>query len=454
MIDQVTAALAGLDALAPAGRPDLASAVRRATGTGLPLTPALRLAADLARRPLAAAGRGADLAVELFGIGVGRGGPVRARLDRARLATRAAADDLLDGAALAAADRERLHTALDALDELAGAVGGTDGSTVAPARRPVLGDELAATPGAVVLRVPEFELIQYLPRTETVRSVPLLVVPPLAGRHYLVDLAPGTSLVEELVAAGQQVLALSWRNPGPEAAGHGLDERVRAILEALDATERITRSTTTAVLALGSSATVTTALVGHLAAVGTADRVACLTLGITVPGPPRPTDPGVPATLLAWAADGLRVSPRLRAELVDLADRDALAHPGAVRVLGTPVDLSKIDCDTYLVAGDRARWRTAYRSAGHLGGECRFVLAEGAPVAAFLGGGSFLAAPVDDPDADRWSAGAPLITGSWWTDHLGWLTARTGPGVDAPPELGGRGLHPVAPTPGAYVRSP
>jgi polyhydroxyalkanoate synthase len=472
MIDPVTAALAGLDALAPVGRPDLAAAVRRAAGTALPLAPALRLAADLARRPLAAAGRGTDLAVELLGIGLGPGGPVRERLARARLATRAAADDLLDGAALGPADRERLHTALDAVDGVVGAavgavqgvVGGAAREPVAPGRRPVVGEELAASPGAVVLRTPVFELVQYLPRTESVRAVPLLVVPPLAGRHYLADLTPGTSLVERLVAAGQQVLALSWRNPGP--GGHsdtdeqdfddqGLDDRIGSVLDALDATERITRSPATALLAIGSSATVATALVGHLAAIGSADRVASLTLAVSVPGPPRPPESGLPTALLAWAADGVRVPARLRAELVDLADRDALAHPGEVRVLGTPVDLGKIDCPAYAVAGDRARWRTAYRAAGRLGGERRFVLADGSPVAAFLGGtGSYLVGPVDDPDADRWSATAPLETGSWWTDHLGWLAARSGPEVDAPPELGGRGLHPLAPTPGAYALSP
>src|SRR6185369_4547586 len=103
----------------------LAAAVRRAAGTAVPLAPALRLAADLARRPLAAAGRGADLAVELLGIGLGPGSPVRERLDRARLATRAAADDLLDGAALGPVDRDRLHTALDAVDTVVGTLVGT-----------------------------------------------------------------------------------------------------------------------------------------------------------------------------------------------------------------------------------------------------------------------------------------------------------------------------------------
>ena len=83
-----------------------------------------------------------------------------------------------------------------------------------------VGEDIAATPGAVVLRTEQFELIQYAPQTKAVRSVPLLSVPPMVNRYYLVDLAPGRSLIEYLVERGQQVFAMSWRNPeGPARLG-------------------------------------------------------------------------------------------------------------------------------------------------------------------------------------------------------------------------------------------
>jgi poly(3-hydroxyalkanoate) synthetase len=47
---------------------------------------------------------------------------------------------------------------------------------------------------------------------------------------------------------------------------------------------------------------------------------------------------------------------------------------------------------------------------------------------------------------------ADTETGSWWDDHLAWLVARSGPQHDAPPELGGRKLHALAPAPGEYVQ--
>jgi len=65
-----------------------------------------------------------------------------------------------------------------------------------------------------------FELIQYAPQTDQVRSVPLLIVPPVINKYYVIDLAPGRSLIEYLVGEGQEVFVISWRNP---------DARLRAL---------------------------------------------------------------------------------------------------------------------------------------------------------------------------------------------------------------------------------
>jgi len=86
-----------------------------------------------------------------------------------------------------------------------------------------VGDNLALTPGAVVMRTPVFELIQYRPQTKSVLEQPLLIVPPMINKFYVTDLAPDRSLIEHLVKAGQQVFAISWRNPDERAAEWDLD---------------------------------------------------------------------------------------------------------------------------------------------------------------------------------------------------------------------------------------
>ncbi|WP_214402695.1 hypothetical protein [Pseudonocardia lacus] len=466
------AALAGLDALADA--PPLAGGPPAEPPPDAPPTgTVLRLVTGLAGRPLAVGRRTAALAGQLLRVGLGTadpepdlpGNPALSRLVQAHRAGRATAAGLIDDAGLDQADRDRLDAVLTAVDDLVEAVVPGRRASAPPPRNarpaPVVGEEIAATPGAVVLRTPLFELIQYLPRTETVRQVPVLLVPSLVNRHYLTDLAPGRSLVEHLVAGGQQVFALSWWNPRAEHADRGLDAYARAVLDAMDACERVTRTSAVSLVATGSGGTITAALLAHLVAAGATDRAATLTLllpalGRARPAPPPPiADPS--AELLFWAADTTRVPAALHDDLTDIAARDALAHAGAVRVLGTPIDLSKVDTDAYVVAGEDGPWPSAYRSARLLAGDTRFTLASGGPVEALIAppgsDRTFRAAPATPADPDTWHTTAIPLPGSWWTDHLRWLDQRSGARVDAPPELGGRGLHAVAPTPGDYVLS-
>ena len=58
-----------------------------------------------------------------------------------------------------------------------------------------VGETVATTKGAVVLQTRTFELIHYAPQTPTVRAVPLLMVPPVINKYYILDIAPGRSMV-------------------------------------------------------------------------------------------------------------------------------------------------------------------------------------------------------------------------------------------------------------------
>ncbi|MGD0084877.1 MAG: poly-beta-hydroxybutyrate polymerase, partial [Acidimicrobiales bacterium] len=76
-----------------------------------------------------------------------------------------------------------------------------------------VGVNMAATPGAVVYRSDLIELIQYDPQVKRVHSVPLLFCPPWINKYYIMDLAPGKSLIEWALQHGHTCFAISYRNP-------------------------------------------------------------------------------------------------------------------------------------------------------------------------------------------------------------------------------------------------
>lgn len=176
---------------------------------------------------------------------------------------------------------------------------------------PVPGRDVAATPGAVVLRTPMFELLQYLPRTEKVRDTPVLVVPPLVHRYWLADLAPGYSLVEHLLEKGLQVFALSWRPAGPADADRDLDAHAAAVLDAVDACGRITRAPRVSLLGVRTGGLLTAVVQAHQAAIGLDDRVAAVAYLATVLDQ-------------SDALPGFAPDPATVAETADLAARDGV----------------------------------------------------------------------------------------------------------------------------------
>jgi polyhydroxyalkanoate synthase len=531
----------------------------------MPNTSWSRFALSLAKQPRTVASRAGSLGRELLSIAEGRsdltptkgdkrfadpawqGNPLLRRTMQAYLATNSTVDQLFSDANLDWRDAERIRFVLDVVTE-----------GLAPSNNPILnplawkalidtggqsavrgvrhfisdmlsaprvpsmvdpdaftlGETIATTPGSVVYRTEEFELIQYGPQTDEVYTVPLLMVPPVINKFYIMDIAPGRSMIEYFVRQGVQVFAISWRNPTAEDRNWGFDTYGQAILNAMDAVEKITQTDRTHLQASCSGGILAAMTAAHLNAIGEGHRLAGLTLMVTVLDQRkagfasaaideeaaniaialsarkgyldgrslaevfawlRPTDlvwrywvnnyveGKSPAAfdVLFWNADTTRMAAALHRDMITTGLHNSLVTPGAVSMLGTPVDLNQLTTDAYVVAGIAdhiSPWQACYRSARLLGVKnTRFVLSSSGHIASLVNPpgnprASFQVADVDEPDPAFWAESAERQSDSWWPDFVGWLAERSGKKKDAPDTLGGAGMAPLEPAPGSYVR--
>lgn len=76
-----------------------------------------------------------------------------------------------------------------------------------------LGENIAATPGAVIYQNERMQLIQYTAVTDKVIKTPLLIVGSWINKYYVLDLQAHNSFIKWLVEAGFTVFLISWINP-------------------------------------------------------------------------------------------------------------------------------------------------------------------------------------------------------------------------------------------------
>ena len=76
---------------------------------------------------------------------------------------------------------------------------------------------VGTTPADVIAHENKWRLLHYRPRPQGVAfATPVLLVPSLINRHYVMDLLPGKSMAEDFVAAGHDVYCIDWGTPGDE----------------------------------------------------------------------------------------------------------------------------------------------------------------------------------------------------------------------------------------------
>ncbi|MFL6788281.1 MAG: PHA/PHB synthase family protein [Sphingomicrobium sp.] len=372
------------------------------------------------------------------------------------------------------------------------------------------GKTIAATPGEVVFENDLFQLIQYTPTTGKVAAEPLLYVPPLVNRFYMIDLVPRQSLVKWLVDEGRTVFVISWVNPTEAHKDKGVGDYVLdGIVEAIGQVRKRTGTSpdlfafclggTLVAIALAwlaakkradevNSATLIGSLVdfadmrdwsafvheGHLAALedhledqGFIDSLELQRLFAAM----RANDliwssvvnhylldrPAPPSDLLYWFEDGARIPAAfLKSYNRDLLLGNKLKDPAGFEVGGIPIDLAAIKSPMLVIAlkdDHVSAWEAVYRGARDIGAD--FI----------LGGSGHNAGVINPPSANRhgfwtskdrpadandWLAAATRHEGSWWPTWTEWLTAH-GSKKPVPARSIDDGIEPA---PGRYAMMP
>jgi polyhydroxyalkanoate synthase len=376
-----------------------------------------------------------------------------------------------------------------------------------------VGGNLALTPGDVVLRSAELELLQYKPQTPQVHGTPLFIVPPQINKYYVWDLSPGRSLIEYLVQQGFTVFVVSWFNPRESEAEWGLQTYVLALEQAMRVAREITRSPQLHVLGACSGGITSAALLAYLAAErkdwtrsltllvaildieGIADssmglfaNLETLEIARSLSGARgvlegkdlakvfawlRPNDliwnywvnnyllGQTPPTfdVLYWNSDTTRLPARLHNDFISLLESNAFTRPGAITLAGRALDLADVRCDSYILAGRTDHitpWEGCYQTKHLLGGNSEFVLSSSGHVQSIVNppGGRKAAFVTnggahDTPQA--FEQGATQHEGSWWPHLSGWLAARSD-AMKRAPKSAGSSRHPsLGAAPGRYV---
>jgi polyhydroxyalkanoate synthase len=380
-------------------------------------------------------------------------------------------------------------------------------------RKFAVGQNLATTPGAVVYRSAVMELIQYAPMTSEAHARPLLIAPPQINKFYVFDLVPEKSIIQFALKGGLQTFAISWKNPTAAESQFGLETYVAALEEAVDVIgditgsedvniwgscsggitmsaflaklaargERKVHSATVAVCVLDTAASKTTTAgifvtPETIAAAKTASQAAGVVEGRELARMfawMRPNDliwnywvnnyllgNDPPAyDILYWNNDTTRLPARLHADFLDLIESNPYVNAGRLAIGGQPLDMSKIDMDSYVVAGITDHitpWQGCYETAKLYGDRSTFVLANSGHIQSLINPPGnrkayFRAAPAHTQSPEAWLEQSPRNEGSWWPHWLKWIAARSGDKKPAPHALGSADLPVLDQAPGRYV---
>ncbi len=337
-----------------------------------------------------------------------------------------------------------------------------------------VGRNLAATPGKVVFRNEMFELIQYSAQTAKVHQRPIVVVPSIVNKYYVLDLAPGRSLFEYFIGNGLTLYTIVWRNPQPQHDYWGLGDYRDSMDSAIEVARQISGTNDVNLWAVCAAAPLAVSLVAYYKAaaqhkvnslmlvVAPLDLQAMMqgsTLGAFAGESLQKSAPATASRMrgkgrkrlsareltqtfamlrpndliwpywvnnylmgekpsafdvLYWNADATGMTARYNEDFSEMVKQNPLLEPGKLKVRGRAIaDIADLGVDSYVIGARTdhlCAWPVVYRSAQLLGARCQFVLGNSGHI-------QTLVCPPGNSKAGYWTHREKPETPEAWLDR-------------------------------------
>lgn len=380
-----------------------------------------------------------------------------------------------------------------------------------------VGENLAVTPGDVVYRNEVIELVTYKPTTDKVYRRPLLVVPPQINKYYSIDMSPGKSMIEFLLANGIQPYCISWRNPTTAHADWGMATYIEALDQACDAALEISGSDSVNIMGSCSGGITLSTYAGWLAKNGQSEKINQVILAVCVLDTMASTDNDMAALVtpetvaaakmasrargvldgqdmakmfawmrpndliwnywvnnyllgnappafdvLFWNADTTRLPAGLHGDFLDMIYSNPFLADGTSEVGGVEIDMTKVNHPTYVIAGTTDHitpWKAVYETARLYGKDATFILSNSGHLQSLLNPPGnpkawFMKGTAKADDPESWAEKAEKKEGSWWLDWAEMLKGVSGNEIKAPKNAGSKKHPSLGSAPGTYVFEP
>lgn len=378
-----------------------------------------------------------------------------------------------------------------------------------------IGKDVATTAGEVIFSNELFELIQYKPIHNEVHSTPILFIPSVINKYYILDLTPQKSIVRWLLEKKHTVFMISWRNPDQDMDKCNVSDYVlNGVVKALSVITKIVRKRAIHTVGYCLGGTLLALAASYYKKKNITSKIKTTSFLATLLDFSSPGDlfffiktpicqfllsnandrkyfdgrdlnvifnllrentlywnyylnryfsdtPSAISDFLFWSGDGMNLHIEFLRDISnDFYLSNKFTSKEGIKIGDVYVNIENLNTPSYFVATQSDHitpWRGCFMSAKKITAPCQFILGKSGHVAGIINPPNqnkygFWINPLASADQDEWLENAQYCSGSWWEHWYSWLSEhQKGTNLIPPPVLGNKDFPAGGNAPGLYV---